>query len=103
MIASLRSLGPAPRVGADPWRARAAKVLVDAYDADGSAQIDTAIEIAAIPCNIYLVLEALEPGLDYSYGFDPGYAFVGELLGFGESSREAAYQAMRACGVSSPD
>lgn len=95
-----------PGGGSDAWDAIVAPLLVSAFDADGSSRIDTAAEVAAIPCEVLAALDAAIRGgrgpassLRTTYGFPGGYLWIGGVLGLDEKVRSAADARLVGCGL----
>jgi hypothetical protein len=90
----------------DTWATRVKQVMVAMYDLDGSGSLDTASDVAAVECDVFKALDAGTraawdgTGVRVIYGFDEPYGWVGSALGFDESVRDAAANAMGRCGVS---
>jgi hypothetical protein len=92
------------RAGDGAWDDDALAILIEAFDRDGSRLLDSPLEIDAIPCSVLSVLDAdlkanNHAGLAVTYGFAPGFIWVGTALGFQEALRAEAYAAMARCGV----
>lgn len=92
------------RAGDGAWDDDALAILIEAFDRDGSRLLDSPAEIDAIPCGVLRVLDAdlkanNHAGLAVTYGFAPGFIWVGAALGFQEALRAEAYGAMARCGV----
>lgn len=86
------------------WHRSAKRYLLTRYDRDLSGSLDTASEIAEIPCEDWLNLEGsfkqagLKLSLTRFYGFD-GTKWVDGAFGISSGMRGAAYQRMTECGL----
>jgi len=92
------------RAGDSAWDDAALEILLESFDSDGSKSLDTGAEVAAIPCPVLRGMDDdlkanNHAGLAVTYGFAPGYLWVGSALGFDESLRGDAYAAMERCGL----
>lgn len=90
--------------GDGAWDDAAIGILLQAFDRDGSRLLDSPAEIDAIPCSVLRVMDADlkandHAGLAVTYGFAPGFIWVGSALGFQEALRSEAYAAMERCGI----
>ncbi|HMV70373.1 MAG TPA: hypothetical protein PKA64_26260 [Myxococcota bacterium] len=79
-------------------------MLLAAYDADRSGSIDRAAEVVGLPCAVWSELDAKVRALHHEplasiYGFDPGYVWVGQPLGFTDAARQPGMSALRGCGL----
>jgi len=105
LISDIRGVEPAGGSGA--WDAEVGRMIVAAFDTDGSGLVDQPDELAAVPCDVYRVLddeihESWRYGLRVIYGFEWG-GYIGTVLGFGESIRVQADEAIVRClGVEPP-
>jgi len=83
-------------------------LLLDRFDFDGSGELDTAEELAAISCDTWNAVEAsLAAGGQYErlrqiYGFSIDYIWVGHAIGVSEMLRGPADDALAACGLTIP-
>lgn len=91
----IRALDEAP--GSGDWDREVSRILRAAYDADASGTLQTAGEVAAVPCSVLRTLEAeFARSPDYSssmrkvYGFPASFGWVGGSIGFSEAVRPAA-------------
>ena len=86
------------------WHGTVTHWMVARYDTNRSESIDTAEEVASIPCDDLLGLErslaasGLVVPLTRLYGFD-GRDWVENALGFDASARDLAYARMKECGL----
>lgn len=92
------------RAGDGEWDDAALAILIEAFDRDGSRLLDSPAEVDGIPCEVFRAMDVDlksndHAGLAVTYGFAPGYLWVGSALGFQESLRAEAYAAMSRCGV----
>ena len=86
------------------WDDAVKPILLAYFDSDRSASLQTAGEIARIPCPVYraldkAVLEQIGTSITLIYGFDYDYLWVGDVLGFDLTQRETIAKAMLACGL----
>jgi hypothetical protein len=95
-----------PDGGSDAWDAAVTPILVGAFDRNGSSRLDTAEEIAAIPCEVLAAMDAsIKRGrggmtaLRTTYGFAKDYLWVGYALGFDEKVRPDADARLANCGL----
>jgi hypothetical protein len=93
-----------PYAGAPEWQEMVSSVLSTTFDTDGTRRLDSASEIAAVPCALWASLDAaLERdtghGLVSSYGLRSGLDWRATSLGLDPGSRSAAFLAMQTCGV----
>lgn len=102
VVGAVRAL---PNGGSSAWDAGVEGILLPRYDLDGSGSIDTPPEVDKIPCEVWTTLDrqiaegGAHSGLRTTYGFRPGFIWVGGALGFGEAVRETADGRQRECGV----
>ena len=90
--------------GSSSWDSNVKEILVQAYDDNGSASINTTSEVNAIPCSVFEAIEvSLKNGGEYSSGFINVYNFesdggwMGNLLGFHLNIRSQAYRNAETC------
>ena len=75
------------------------------YDDDGSGSLDTPPEVVKVHCLVWqaidqsIAAEGTYSGVRATYGFPPGYIWVGSALGFDESMRAQADAALGRCDV----
>ena len=99
-IAALREEG-----SSSAWDEKVAHILLRDFDTDGSGQLDSEVEIARIPCEVYRTLDEAVTGnrggssITAVYGFDYDYIWVGSAIGFDEAQRVVIAQAMQRCGL----
>ena len=101
-----RGIYDVPDGGSDAWDRAVAPMLIAAYDKNGSKEIDTVEEVAAIPCDVLTTMDrAVKSGrggaaaLRTTYGFPGGYIWVGYALGFDEKVRPDADARLANCGL----
>jgi hypothetical protein len=81
------------------------KTLLAVHDKDGSGSLDTASEVAGIPCADFKAIDDKVrarqggTGMDVIYGFREGFIWVGGALGFAPSLRATTSSRLKACGV----
>ena len=89
----------------DDWDAVVCRAMLDAYDADGSGELDSEAELVAIPCKVWRAIDSgvksawSGTGARAIYGFAAGYGWVGGSFGFSESLRASADKSMQTCGL----
>jgi hypothetical protein len=100
-IAALKTKG-----GSDAWDDEVEAILLSAYDRDGSKEIDTEEEVAAVPCEVWQQLDrsiraggGKDDSLVATYGFGPKGDYDGDALGIAEKLRNVARGRIEACGV----
>jgi len=98
--AAIRSF---PGGGTSEWDAKVKGVMLGAYDTNGSGWIDTTAELKAIPCSVWGAMDAgvkqrFSYGLRLIYGFEAGYSWVGDAVGFSERVRTDGDAALVQCG-----
>jgi len=99
VAAAIRSL---PDPGMDRWDEEVRDLLVRAYDADASGQLDAEHEVRSIPCHVLsAVNEGVKEGwgssLRHIYGFKANLNYVGYTLGIRPSVRHMADAHFEAC------
>ena len=101
-----RGIARIPDGGSDAWDAAVLPILVAAFDKNGSSDIDSMDEIAAIPCDVLSALDAaIKKGrgamtaLRTTYGFAKEFLWVGGSLGFDEKIRPDADARLANCGL----
>lgn len=95
------------KAGTSDWDKEVKKLMVAAFDKDGSTMIDRSDEVLAVPCDVWDTLAQRiksdwRGGLSLlsTYGFNPDRPrYVGEALGIKETMRQAAYERAKNCGV----
>lgn len=98
----LDTMGPS-----DSWSDEASKILVSAFDADKSGQIDTPAEADAISCEAWTALDRNVrrdwdgTGVRVIYGFDEGFIWVGDAFEMAEPLRVQLAGRADGCSVSS--
>jgi hypothetical protein len=93
--------------GTGEWRTAVGAVLRRHFDRDGSGELDSAAELASIPCAVWTALDQAtltstqHRGYSFLvvYGFAPEASFVGAPLGLPLAQREPARVAAEACGL----
>ena len=95
-------LGRPEEGGSTEWDNAVKPILVAAYDADGSGLIDRDSETRSVPCDVWMALDdgvkqKWSSGLRSTYGFEPGYSWLGYVIGFDESVRTTAASVLSAC------
>ena len=95
----LDSMSALAEVGTSHWDPAVSGLLLTAYDADGSGQLDRKREVRAIPCQVWDELETgarigWGTGLLSLYGFESGQVWLGYALGFSSKVRRAARSAV---------
>ena len=98
-IAGLTSEG-----GSGAWDAAVKRILVGAYDNSGDGTLDRAEEVKRVPCPVWVAIDAgIRAGgstsLRTTYGFDPGFGWVGSAIGVDESQRVNVQARIVACGM----
>lgn len=98
--ASIRSFSGG---GTSEWDAQVKGVMLGAYDSNGSGWIDSTAEVKAIPCGVWGAMDAgvkqrFSYGLRPIYGFEAGYSWVGDAVGFSERVRTDGDSALVKCG-----
>jgi hypothetical protein len=94
-----------PDGGSTEWDRATRSILLSRFDLDKSGTIDAEAEVTAIPCETWKELDdALRAGRRYSnlrstYGFAPGYGWVGDAIGFQENVRKHADSRAGECGL----
>lgn len=94
-----------PDGGTTTWDEAVGVVMVEAYDDDDSGWIDSPEEVRMISCDTWqalhrgIVTGGHHIGLRTTYGFQEGFYWVGDAIGFNEVVRYEADGAMAACGV----
>ena len=100
--ASIRAL---PDAGGTPWDDEVKRLLLERHDGDRSGAIDSAAELDAIPCEVWVAIDAAIAdagrwrGLRRTYGFPEGYIWVGHVIGVAEKVRAEADAALDRCGI----
>ena len=98
------ALRAVPAGGSTAWDLAVLTILLEAFDSDGSGSLDAAAEVQALPCDVWGALDAgvkqrYQYGVRPIYGFEEGYEWVGDSLGFADSTRQAADAALVGCGI----
>lgn len=85
-------------VYSDEWSEPARAVLLAAYDANVSGELDTVAELNSVSCEAWSALNtAVESDLLVIYGFHDDYHWVGDALGFSIRFRRSAFDLATAC------
>ena len=97
-----RILGRPEEGGSTEWDNAVKPIMVGAYDTNSSGWIDTDGEARAVPCDVWKALDdgvknKWSYGLRTTYGFEPGYSWLGYMVGFDESVRTTAGSALKTC------
>lgn len=92
-----------PDGGSSTWDEAVKILMVGSYDANSSGSIDSASEVASVPCEVWSVTDAAVRskwtyGVRTIYGFDEG-AWIGDAIGYAESQRAAADAKAASCGL----
>jgi len=102
VVAQIRGLVGTP--GDSAWDMELTKILVAAYDSDGSRTINRSSEVADIPCDVFQTLESeFDKSPSYSsamravYGFPRALGWVGGSIGFSEDVRDTANSRWESC------
>ncbi|MGD9828946.1 MAG: hypothetical protein AB7E70_20735 [Hyphomicrobiaceae bacterium] len=90
--------------GSSAWDRIVTGIMLRAFDRDRSGSIDSTSELDAIDCATWRALDSGmkrggRMGLIVTYGFGPGFIYVGHAVGINASMRERGYQRMGDCGV----
>ena len=93
-----------PNPASSEWDESVKKIVVAAYDANGSGMLNTADEISAVPCDAWKAMDdgvkaTYGFGIRTIYGFEEGYSRVGSAVGFDEGLRAKADKALVGCGL----
>ncbi len=104
LLSTVDAISNSQKCGSDGWDISIKGALVNAADANGSGDLDTAAEVTSIPCSIWLRMDV---GMrqDYGspfmqiYGFHPQLIWVGSAVGINESLRPMATNRLAACGL----
>lgn len=104
LVDSLRAIGPS--VDADAWDTTVGRLVLEAFDQDGSGSIDRADELEVITCDVYKLLdgevqERWRHDMRTLYGFERG-AYMGNVLGFSVSLRSRVDAALALCVGAGP-
>jgi serine/threonine protein kinase len=88
--------------GTSAWDAKVKPIMLKGYDSNSSGWIDSSSEVSAIPCDTWKaldegVLQQWSYGLRTIYGYEAGYSWVGDAIGFNESIRPTADSYLFAC------
>ena len=70
---------------------------MEEYDTDGSGLLDTAAEVAQVPCLVWRTVRGTSGGALAPMGFGTRGDFYGDRIGIGPAVREEATRAMNAC------
>lgn len=94
-----------PGGGTSEWDDAVKQVIVAFYDANGSGLVNNKAEIGKIPCSVWGAMDAgvkqrFSYGLRPIYGFEDGYSWIGNVVGFDESVRKLGDKALVGCGYS---
>lgn len=83
-------LEQAGRLGTTPeeWSTAVEAILRNRFDRDGSGQLDRAVEVRAIPCDVWQAMAATHPEYPYGMGFLSGDIYAGDHIGVAPSQRE---------------
>lgn len=81
--------------GSGEWDGTVKKLMLGAFDGNGSGTIDTTEEVVAIGCDVAIALddrvkEKWQYGIRTVYGFEADKIWIGHALGFSESVRSGA-------------
>ncbi|MCP4868528.1 MAG: hypothetical protein GY898_07395 [Proteobacteria bacterium] len=92
-----------PDGGSSAWDEAVKVLMLGAYDSNSSGEIDSASEVAGVPCDVWKVTDSAVRskwtyGVRTIYGFDEG-AWIGDALGYAESQRAAADAKAASCGL----
>jgi hypothetical protein len=92
-----------PDAGGSTWDISVKALMLASYDANSSGWIDTASEVAAVPCDVWAITDSgvrgkWTYGVRTIYGFDGG-AWIGDAIGYAETQRAAADAKAVSCGL----
>lgn len=92
-----------PDGGSSEWDEKVKGVVLASYDADHSGAVNTAAEVASIPCATWKAMDdgvksKYTYGIRSIYGFEAGYSWIGYAVGIDESMRTVADAALVGCG-----
>lgn len=92
-------LEQAGRLGttADEWAAAVKEILGRRFDRDASGLLDMAVEVRAIPCDVWQAMAATHPEYPYGLGFLAGDVYAGDHLGVAPSQREEVLARSSGC------
>ena len=90
--------------GGSDWDTAVKPLMLGAYDGNGSGTIDSAAEVASIPCDTWSALNTgvkagWSSGIYIIYGFKPELTWVGYAIGISEEVRGASAAALRNCSL----
>jgi hypothetical protein len=93
-----------PDPGSSAWDDSVEARLLHEYDTNHSGKVDSDAELQKMPCQAWMALEsrlwgARNISVSRLYGFAPGFAWVGNALGFAEPMRQKTFDRMKTCGV----
>lgn len=89
----------------DRWADTIQKIVISAYDLDGSGAVNSGKELKRIPCSVWFAIDKGVTdawggtGMRVIYGFQKGFIWVGSALGFDEKVRKSADKAAATCGL----
>lgn len=89
----------------ESWTAEVQRVLVTAFDRNGSGSIDNRAELDAVDCRIWRTIDSTVrqqwqgTGVAWLYGFEPEAIWLGSTLGVATPLRGAGLAALERCGL----
>ncbi|MDX1493467.1 MAG: hypothetical protein R3253_05385 [Longimicrobiales bacterium] len=72
----------------EEWAAEVRDILQKRFDRDRTGLLDRAVELRAIPCDVWQAMAATHPEYAYGMGFLAGDVYPGDHLGVGPSQRQ---------------
>lgn len=73
---------------AEQWSEEVRDILRNRFDRDRSGLLDRAVEIRAVPCDVWQAMAATHPDYPYGLGFLAGDVYPGDHLGVGPDQRQ---------------
>ena len=92
-------LEEAGRLGTTPeeWSAAVRTIVQNRFDRDASGLLDRAVEVRAVPCDVWQAMAATHPEYPYGMGFLSGDIYAGDHLGIAASQREELLARVSGC------
>lgn len=72
----------------EQWSEEVRQILANRFDRDRSGLLDRAVEIRAIPCDVWQAMAATHPDYPYGLGFLAGDVYPADHLGVGPDQRQ---------------
>lgn len=92
-------LEEAGRLGTTPeeWSVAVRTIMQNRFDRDASGLLDRAVEVRAVPCDVWQAMAATHPEYPYGMGFLSGDIYAGDHIGVAASQREELLARVSGC------